>query len=361
MAAAADEPSDASEALVPAFPASPLLTPAALESAARAKWLAPDEDAFCGMDMGSRHLNWNIIAYKRLGPRIPRSRKKDAPPPPVRPEHWRVVSWRAIDLEADAVYGSYDAPRVGPPDSWAMPWQHLPGTKTLPNGFKPQLKVDIYRHASTHLRPWAAFADTLCPTHIEVQMRNNQSMVELSKAHFSMIEMHDQHCGRAPYARTMDFTAKKAGVERGAGCSDDKAHKAASIAHMHAAVAAQHDVGAQQWLARMACVGWKLDDPADAMNMALHRARLHNDWEAPEPVAVAAPPSALEDVLAEIMPPPPKPPRAPRKRARPEGAPPAKPRKRARVEGEEGKAPPRKRARPNPAKKTITFPADSPV
>jgi hypothetical protein len=150
------------------------------------------------------------------------------------------------------------------------------------NGNKPQLTTYVFRALARQIRRWACLGDLGdCPVYIEQQVdhvldpqRRNAPpvMFALSKAHVTAIENLDDAAGRPLLARPIHMTAKKAGVARGGGAAIDKAHKDASIAQMHALLQRHGDTGAAAFIDTLKTLKWKLDDPADALNMAVEHA-----------------------------------------------------------------------------------------
>src|SRR6185436_15320608 len=71
-----------------------------------------------------------------------------------------------------------------------------------------------------------------------------------------------------PFAqRTVNFTAKKKDVDRGGGASENKKHKAVSIAMMRAALEKCGEQEMLDFLDEVKYSGQKLDDFADTINL----------------------------------------------------------------------------------------------
>lgn len=233
-------------------------------------------------DMGSVNYAAAAIAYRpaRQPPR-PRKRKRDAErppqPPPIEAESVRLMSMRIFNLKAGGVtMAAFDAASDGGTETTVTvhPPVAYDSNATLPY---------LCRMVGVALKSWAYLAAHRDETSIESQVDHliggavrTPENFGLACATLAAIPLVDELCGPedAPGRPEITWTAKKQGVTRGLSYSENKAHKAKSVATAMALMREQHDEDALAFLTRLASTQHlKLDDVCDSYNMAVHKAR----------------------------------------------------------------------------------------
>lgn len=242
-----------------------------------ADWLRPGELAIGAIDIGTRFYCGCVIAYTPAERPPPKSRKRTldetvAPPPDLRQEAVRVLSWRYFDLTMGRVIGAYDAPL------------HRPVRNTVYHGGReaaPEDHTDFDDARALYplMREWACIYETCCPIYTEVQWdahaRNGKPpiMYGLSLVTAAVIKICDGE--HHVVGRVVAKTQGKAGVPKGQHVKNgDKEHKKLSIAHMYTMLRQNKDPGLAHIQAiRDAFPVKKEEDHADTYNMALFRGR----------------------------------------------------------------------------------------
>jgi hypothetical protein len=255
-----------------------------------------------GFDMGSVNYAGAVIEHTPAEKR--RVNASAALPPPV-PEHTLLLSARFINLKADRVKARFDRRKGGDQTFSVAPRLDYESEVST---------IELIRRLAPHLRAWRDLWELpLRDVWIEVpgggkpipgggDTKEGQGAFvnwQLLAATIAIIAGIDAERGLG--ARGIYQSAKKADVPRGTKYSENKAHKALSIAAMTASARANGDLLALRFVEALD----KQDDVCDAYNLA----RAGDDQPAPPTQTLKATRKRKKEEDEETVTPPKKKPR----------------------------------------------------